>query len=44
MQIYGWELIAVCHYPNKSYDHKHCDSGDIFLICQVISREKKSKG
>ena len=26
----------LCHYTNKSCDHKYCDGGDvIFLICQV---------
>ena len=34
MQIYEWEFLAVRHHPNKFWDHKHCDSGDImFLIC-----------
>ena len=30
------EPLAVCHIPDKSCDHKHCDSGNIiFSICQV---------
>ena len=43
MRIYGWELLAVCHHP-KSRDHKHCDSGGMFLICHVSSREHILKG
>ena len=40
MRIYGWELLAVCHHPDKSCDYKYCDSGDImFLICHVTSLE-----
>ena len=38
MQIYGWELLAVCYHPDKSCD-QHCDSGGMFLICHVTSRE-----
>ena len=37
MQIYEWELLVVCHHPSKSFDHKHCDSGNVFLICHVTS-------
>ena len=44
MEIYWWEHIVVCHYPDKSCNHKHCDSGDItFLICHVTSREHMFK-
>ena len=44
MQIYGWELLAVCH-RHKSYDHKHWDSGDVvFLIFHVTSIEDIFKG
>ena len=25
--------------PGKSCDHRHCDSGDMFLACHVTSRE-----
>ena len=40
MRICGSELLAVCRHSDKSYDHKHCDSGGfMFFICQVISRE-----
>ena len=28
MGISGWELLEVCHHPDKSCDHKHCDCGD----------------
>ena len=35
----------VCHHPDKSYDHRHCDSrGIIFSISHVTSREHKFKG
>ena len=44
MRIYGWKFLAVCHCPDKSCDHKHIYSGDIFLICQVTSREHVFKG
>ena len=37
MQVYGWELLAVC-------DHRHFDSGYImFLICSVASCEHMFK-
>ena len=32
------------HYADKSYDHKHCDEGDMFLICHVTSHEHMFKG
>ena len=45
MKTYGWELLAVYNHPDKSGDHKYCDSGDIiFLIFQVTSREHMFKG
>ena len=25
----------LCHYTDKSCDHKHCDGGDMSLICHV---------
>ena len=34
----------LCHYADKSCDHKYCDGGDIFLICHVTSREHMFKG
>ena len=40
--IYGLELLALCHHPGNSCDHKHCDSDDaMFLICHLTSREHK---
>ena len=35
--IYGCELLVLRHYADKSCDHKHCDGGDMFLICHVTS-------
>ena len=34
----------LCDYADKSCDHKHCDGGDMFLICHVTSREHMFKG
>ena len=37
MRAYGWELLVLCHYTDKSCDHQHCHGGDImFLICHLI--------
>ena len=44
MRTYGQELFVLCHYADKSCDHKHYDGGDMFLICHVISREHSLKG
>ena len=34
MQIYGQELLVLCHYNDKSCDHKRCDGENImFLNC-----------
>ena len=44
MQINEWELLVVCHHPSKSFDHKHCDSGNMFLICHVASSLSKFFG
>ena len=45
MQIYGWELLVLCHYPGQSCDHKHCDGEVImFLVYHVTSRESMFKG
>ena len=44
MQIYGWELLAACDHPDRSCSHKHCDSGDMFLICHVTSHKHMFKG
>ena len=44
MRIYVWELLAVCHHPEKSCENEHCDSEDkIFLIFHVTSREHMFK-
>ena len=32
------------HYPDKSCDLKDCDGGNIYLICDVTSREHIFKG
>ena len=41
---YGWELLVICHHPDKFGDRKHCDIGDMFLICQLTSRDHMFKG
>ena len=34
--IYGWEFFLVCHHPDKSCDHKRCESGAVFnLSCDL---------
>ena len=39
MWLYGWELVVVCHHPDKFGDHRHCDNWDLtFLICHQTSR------
>ena len=41
MQIYGWELLKLCH-PDKSCDHKHCECGDNnFNLSRDLSLEFK---
>ena len=32
------KLLTVCHYPVKIGDRRHCDCGDVFIICNVTSR------
>ena len=44
MRIYGWELLAICHHPDKFGDHGHCESGDMFLICYVTSSDQIFEG
>ena len=44
MQIYGWNLLAVCHHPDRFCDYWHCDCGDIFLNCQTISCDNMFQG
>ena len=39
MQIYGGKLFVLCHYADKSRDHKHFDGGGMFLICHMTSPE-----
>ena len=39
-----WEFFAVFHDPDKSCNHEHCDSGDMFSIQHVTSREYVFKG
>ena len=42
MQIYGWNLLKVCHRLGKPCEHRYY--GDILLlICNVTSREHKFK-
>ena len=43
MWIYGWELLAVYHHPDKSCGHKHCDIRDKFSICHVNFRKHMFK-
>ena len=44
MQTYGLELPVLCHYGDKSCDHKYCSGEDMFLVCHVTSREHMFKG
>ena len=45
MRIYRWDLLAVSHHSDKSFDLKHCDSGGImFLNYYVTSLEHMFKG
>ena len=45
MRIYGWQILALCHQPDKSCDHKHYDSGYImFLICHLTFPEQIFEG
>ena len=39
IRIYGWELLAVCHHPDKFGHHMHCNSGDMYLLCHVTSQD-----
>ena len=41
MWLYGKERLKVIHHPAKFGGDKHYDSGDIFLICHMISRDHK---
>ena len=44
MRIYGREVLAKCHHLDKSCDESHFDSGDMFWICHVTSRQHMFKG
>ena len=44
MQIYGWDFPAICHPPSKFSNHRHRDSGYMFLIRHVTSRNHIFKG
>ena len=35
MQLYKWEPLTLSHLPAKFDGHRHCGSGDMFLICHV---------
>ena len=41
--MYGWEFLVLCHDADKPCDHRHCDGGDMFLICHVTSLEQMFK-
>ena len=34
--IMGKSRFKVSHQPAKFGDHRHCDTGDMFLVCHVI--------
>ena len=29
---YEAPLLVICYHPDKSCDHKHCNSGDVFNL------------
>ena len=31
---YGWLLLKVSHHPTKFGGHRHCGSGDVFLMVE----------
>ena len=33
----------VCHHPDKPGNHKHCDSGHMFIIYHATSRDHMFK-
>ena len=35
----GKNHSRLSHHPATFYDHRHCGSGDIFLVCHVISQK-----
>ena len=35
--MFGWNLLELCHYGDKSCGHEHCDIENVmFLICHVM--------
>ena len=38
MWLYGLEPLKLSHHPAKFGGHRHCDHGDMILICHVISQ------
>ena len=43
--LYEWELLIVCHHPDKFGSQRHCVSGDvIFLIYHIILQDHLIKG
>ena len=39
MQICERELLAMCHHADKLFLQRHCESGNMFLICHVTSSD-----
>ena len=44
LRIYEWEPLVLCHYADKSCDHKHCDGRDNVFNLSRASREHLIKG
>ena len=44
MRTYGREVLAEGYHLDKSRDESHFNSGDLFLICHVTSRQHMFKG
>ena len=41
---YKWELLMVYHHSDKFGDHRHCDSGVLFLFfCHVTLHDHMFK-
>ena len=43
MRIYGREVLAEGYHLDKSCDESHFNSGDLFLIYHVTSRQHMFK-
>ena len=43
-RLYSFMAFKVYHFPTKFGEHKHCGSGDMFLICCVNSHDQIIKG